>query len=159
MAFELTTICMPQSLCRLLSHLVFSTKDRERWITASIRDELHAYLGGVLKNIDCIPIRMGGVEDHVHLFFGMNRTMSVAQVVEKVKTASSKWIKDERPEFAGFHWQNGYGIFSVSQSDADAVERYILNQEEHHRKMSFQEEYRILLNRYQVPFDERYVWD
>jgi len=150
---------MPQSLCRLLSHLVFSTKGREPWITPAIRDELHAYLGGVLKNIDCVPIRVGGVADHVHLFFGMNRTMSVAQVVEKLKTASSKWIKEQGPDFAAFHWQNGYGIFSVSQSDAEAVENYVRNQEVHHRKMTFEEEYRRLLERYRVDYDERYVWD
>ena len=150
---------MPQSLCRLLSHLVFSTKGRDSWITPGVRDELHSYMGGVLKRIDCTPIRVGGVDDHVHLFFGMNRTMSVAQVVEKVKTASSKWLKDQSPAFAPFHWQNGYGIFSVSQSDADAVDRYVRHQEAHHQKMTFQDEYRLLLQRYQVEFDERYVWD
>lgn len=150
---------MPQSLCRLLSHLVFSTKNREPWITPDVRDDLHAYLGGVLKHIDCTPIRVGGVADHVHLFFGMNRTLSVAQVVEKVKTASSKWIKELRPALSSFHWQNGYGIFSVSQSDADAVDRYVRNQEAHHLNMTFQDEYRALLQRYQVEFDERYVWD
>jgi putative transposase len=120
---------MPQSLSRLLAHLIFSTKHREPWITPAIRNELHSYLGGVLKHIDCLPIRVGGVADHVHLFFGMPRTLSTAQIVEKVKVASSKWIKEKAPEFSAFHWQNGYGIFSVSQSEADTVERYVANQE------------------------------
>lgn len=150
---------MPQSLSRLLSHLVFSTKNRDPWITPVVRDELHSYLGGVLKNIDCTPIRMGGVADHVHLFFGMTRTLSVAQVVEKVKVSSSKWIKEKGPEFSAFHWQNGYGIFSVSQSEADRVENYVATQEEHHRITTFQEEYRKFLERHRVEYDERYVWD
>lgn len=150
---------MPQSLSRMLSHLIFSTKHREPWITPGVRDELQSYLGGVLKNIECPPIRVGGVADHVHLFFGLSRTFSIAQIVEKVKVASSKWIKDKGPEFRGFHWQNGYGIFSVSQSEAEKVEHYIATQEEHHRVMTFQEEYREFLERHRIEYDERYVWD
>lgn len=150
---------MPQSLSRLLAHLIFSTKHREPWITPAIRNDLHSYLGGVLKHIDCIPIRVGGVADHVHLFFGMPRTLSTAQIVEKVKVASSKWIKEKGPEFSAFHWQNGYGIFSVSQSEADTVERYVTHQDDHHRTITFQEEYRRFLERHRVDYDERYVWD
>jgi putative transposase len=150
---------MPQSLSRMLAHLVFSTKHREPWITPAIREELHSYLGGVLKNSDCPPVRVGGVADHVHLFFGMSRTLSIAQVVEKVKVASSKWMKEQGPEFSVFHWQSGYGIFSVSQSEADRVEHYVATQEDRHRVMSFQEEYRQFLERHGVEYDERYVWD
>jgi len=119
---------MPQSLSRILIHLVFSTKNRERVLTRAIQTELHPYLAGTLDNIECPSLQAGGVEDHVHLFFGLSRTRTVADVVETVKTSSSKWIKTKDAEFAGFHWQSGYGAFSVSQSDADAVVAYIRNQ-------------------------------
>ncbi len=150
---------MPQSLSRVLVHLVFSTKNREPVLTPAIQSELHPYLAGTLDNIDCPSLQFGGVEDHVHLFFGLSRTRTMAEVVETVKTSSSKWIKTKGPEFNGFHWQSGYGVFSVSQSDADAVVAYIINQAQHHRKMTFQDEYRKLLERYKVTFDEKYVWD
>ncbi len=150
---------MPQSLSRILVHLVFSTKNRERFLTPAVQTELHPYLAGVLKAIDCPSLQVGGVEDHVHLFFGLSRTRTIADIVETVKTSSSKWIKTKGTAFAGFHWQSGYGAFSVSQSDADAVVAYVVNQAKHHQKMSFQDEYRRLLERYKVQFDERYVWD
>jgi putative transposase len=150
---------MPQSFSRVLTHLVFSTKDREPVILAGIRAELHSYLVGILTHIDCPPLQVGGVEDHVHLFFGLSRNHSIAQVVEKLKTSSSKWIKTKDEKFARFHWQAGYGAFSVSQSDAGRVIEYIKNQEEHHRKMTFQDEYRKLLEKYRQSYDERYVWD
>ena len=150
---------MPQSLSRILIHLVFSTKHRERVLTPAIRSELHPYIAVTLDNIECPSLQVGGVEDHVHLFFGLSRTRTIAAVVETVKTSSSKWIKTKGSEFTAFHWQSGYGAFSVSQSDADAVVAYIRNQAEHHQKMTFQEEYRRLLERYRVAFDEKYVWD
>ena len=150
---------MPQSLSRILIHLVFSTKNRERILTPAIQTELHPYLAGTLDNIECPSLQVGGVEDHVHLFFGLSRTRTIADVVETVKTSSSKWIKTKGAAFADFHWQSGYGAFSVSQSDADAVVSYIRNQAQHHQKMTFQDEYRRLLERYQVAFDEKYVWD
>jgi len=150
---------MPQSLSRVLVHLVFSTKNREPVLTPAIQSELHPYLAGTLDNIDCPSLQVGGVEDHVHLFFGLSRTRTMAEVVETVKTSSSKWIKTKGPEFNGFHWQSGYGVFSVSQSDADTVVAYIINQAQHHRKMTFQDEYRKLLERYKVTYDEKYVWD
>jgi len=128
-------------------------------LTPVIRTELHPYLAVVLRDNDCPSLKVGGVADHVHLLFGLSRTVAVAKVVELVKTSSSKWIKTKGPEFAFFHWQTGYGVFSVSQSDADAVVRYIENQEAHHRRLSFQDEYRRFLERYQVAYDERYVWD
>lgn len=150
---------MPQSLSRVLIHLVFSTKNRERFLTPAVQAELHPYLAGTLDNIHCPSLQVGGIEDHVHLFFGMSRTRTIAEVVETVKTSSSKWIKTKGAAFAAFHWQSGYGAFSASQSDADTVVAYILNQAQHHQKMTFQDEYRRLLQRYQVAFDERYVWD
>ncbi len=119
---------MPQSLSRILVHLVFSTKNRVRYLTPTIQTELHPYLSGVLNGIDCPSLQVGGVEDHVHLLFGLSRTRTIADIVETVKTSSSKWIKTKGTEFSDFHWQAGYGAFSVSQSDADTVVAYIQNQ-------------------------------
>ena len=150
---------MPQSLSRLLPHLVFSTKNREALISPELESELHPYLVGILNNIDCPSLQVGGTSDHVHLFFGLARTRSMAEVVEVVKTSSSKWIKTKGARYGGFHWQAGYGAFSVSQSEVEIVVSYIRNQEKHHRKTSFQEEYRQLLERYQISYNERYVWD
>ena len=150
---------MPQSLSRILIHLVFSTKNRERILSQMIQTELHPYLAGVLDNIQCPSLQVGGVEDHVHLFFGLSRTRTIAEIVETVKTSSSKWMKTKSTAFANFHWQSGYGAFSVSQSDAETVVAYIRGQAQHHQRMTFQEEYRRLLERYEVAFDENYVWD
>ena len=150
---------MPQSLSRILVHLIFSTKNREPVLVPAIRDELHPYLAVVLSEDQCPSLQVGGVEDHVHLLFGLSRTRTVAQVVENVKVSSSKWVKMKGPSFSEFHWQAGYGAFSVSQSNAGAVAQYIQNQAEHHRKVTFQDEYRRFLKRYQISYDERYVWD
>src|SRR5580698_8565726 len=106
---------MPQSLSRILIHLVFGTKHRERLLAPAIQTELHPYLAGILDNIECPSLQVGGVEDHVHLLFGLSRTRMIADVVETVKTSSSKWIKTKGPQFRDFHWQSGYGAFSVSQ--------------------------------------------
>lgn len=150
---------MPQSLSRVLIHLVFSTKNRERSLSRLFLDELHAYIAGTLDNLDCPSLQVGGIEDHVHMFFGISRTRSIAEVTEGVKTSSSKWIKTKDSKYRNFHWQKGYGAFSVSQSDADAVIEYIRNQPRHHERMSFQEEYRRLLELHRISFDEKYVWD
>lgn len=150
---------MPQSLARVLIHLVFSTKNRERLITDAVRDALHAYMAAVLQNLGCAPVLINSVEDHAHLLFDLSRTTSISQAVEGVKKASSKWIKTQGSEFAGFAWQAGYGAFAVSESHVQTVRAYITNQQEHHRKKSFQEEYRQFLERHCIAFDERYVWD
>jgi len=150
---------MPQSLARLHIHLIFSTKNRERIITDNIRDSLHAYMASVLQNIGCPPVLINSVEDHVHILFELARIVAVSSAVEDVKKASSKWIKTQSDEFAGFAWQAGYGAFTVSESIVPAVREYVANQREHHRKKSFQEEYRVFLERHQIAFDERYVWD
>ncbi len=150
---------MPQSLSRVLVHLVFSTKNREPLLTLDVRAELFPYLSVVLNNDGCPSLRVGGVADHVHLLFALSRTRTQAQVVENVKTSSSKWVKSRDPALAHFHWQAGYGAFSVSASEADGVIEYIDRQEEHHRDATFQEEYRHLLRRDGVEWDERYVWD
>jgi putative transposase len=150
---------MSQSLSRVLVHLVFSTKHRVAVLSPAIQPELHAYLSGVLNAVECPAIQTGGTVDHVHMLFGLSRTCTIADLVETVKTSSSKWLKTKGPEFAGFHWQGGYGAFSVSQSAADRVAGYICNQARHHRQMSFQDEFRGLLERHRVEYDERYVWD
>lgn len=150
---------MPQSLARLHIHLIFSTKNRENFITDSVRAPLHAYMATVLQNLGCHPVLINSVGDHVHLLLDLARTVAVSQAVEDVKKSSSKWIKTQGSEFAAFAWQSGYGAFAVSESNAEAVRKYIANQEEHHRRRTFQEEYREFLVRHQIPFDEKYVWD
>ncbi|MFM2198811.1 MAG: hypothetical protein RLZZ505_2243 [Verrucomicrobiota bacterium] len=150
---------MPQSLARLHVHLVFSTKNREPIITDSVRGSLHAYMATVLQNLNCHPVLINSVEDHIHLLFELARTVSISEAVEDVKKSSSKWIKEQGPEFRNFAWQTGYGVFAVSESNVETVRQYIADQREHHRKKTFQDEYRAFLKRHNVAFDERYVWD
>ncbi len=151
---------MSQSLAKILVHSVFSTKDRRPFLRDKIlRDELHRYLGGILAKRDCQPIIVGGVEDHVHLLCALSRTCEAAAMVKEVKRGSSLWIKTKSPDLQDFSWQNGYGIFSIGFSQIALLRGYIAGQEEHHRKVSFQDEFRLLLKRYEIEFDERYVWD
>ena len=150
---------MPQALSFLLVHLVFSTKDRVPVLEADVRRGLHAYLATVARGTGCECYRVGGVADHVHLALRLPRTVTMAAVVEEVKTASSIWLKTQSPALAAFAWQRGYGAFSVGPADIEALRHYIDTQEEHHRKRTFQEEYRAMLQKYGVPYDERYVWD
>lgn len=151
---------MPQSLAKILVHAVFSTKDRRPFLhDKSLRDELHRYLGGILTKHDCQPLIVGGVADHVHLLTTLSRTGTAADMIKEVKRGPSLWIKDQTPELHDFAWQNGYGIFSIGFSQVESVRNYIAGQEEHHRQVSFQDEFRQLLRRYEIEFDERYVWD
>ena len=148
---------MPQSLSRVIVHLVFSTKNREPFILTEHRDRMFEYLGGTLNGIGCPVIRVGGMPDHVHLLFVQSRTLSMSKIVEELKKESSKWAKAHIHR--GFYWQNGYGVFSVSPSNIEQVANYIVNQEAHHRPTSFQDEFRELLRRHEMEWDERYVWD
>ncbi len=150
---------MPQSLSRLYIHLIFSTKDRQLLLKDAIRDELHNVMGAILRDAGCPPILINSVDDHIHALYLLSRTESVAAVVNTLKSTSSKWIHDKFIPLADFHWQHGYGAFSVSPSNVKAVTEYIANQAEHHRTRSFQEEYRDFLKRHEIEFDERYVWD
>ena len=151
---------MPQSLAKILVHTVFSTKDRRPFLRDKVlRKELHCYLGGILTNRDCQPIIIGGVEDHVHILSTLSRTCEAAEMVKEIKRGSSLWIKTKASNLQDFAWQNGYGIFSIGFSQIAPVRDYIAGQEEHHRKVSFQDEFREFLKRYEVEFDERYVWD
>jgi putative transposase len=149
---------MPQSLSKVLVHLIFSTKHREPLIGPEIRPRLHAYLVGILDNLKSPSLQTGGAADHVHTLFVLGRTISQAELVEQVKKSSSKWMKAEGG-VPGFTWQAGYGAFSIGESQVDTVIHYIRNQEEHHRKVTFQDEFRKFLERYKIACDERYVWD
>jgi len=150
---------MPQSLSKLLVHLVTSTKDRRPLLTPTICPELYAYIAAIIKACDCHAVKIGGVGDHIHILLALSKNYAVSKIVEEFKKSSSKWIKTKGTEFADFGWQNGYGAFSISQSHCNDVVRYIEMQDEHHRKMTFQEEYREFLQKYQISFDERYVWE
>jgi REP element-mobilizing transposase RayT len=150
---------MPQSLSKVIIHIIFSTKDREPWLDSDVRTRMHAYLATVCRDLGAEFVRIGGVADHVHIVTTLPRTVSQAQLVEKIKKASSKWIKALDPRYRGFFWQRGYGAFSVSPSQLDTVVQYVEGQQEHHRTRTFQEEYRELLRRHGVDFNERYVWD
>ena len=150
---------MSQSLVKNLIHLVYSTKYHKPWVRESVRNSLWAYQAGIFKQWDSPALVVGGTGDHVHALFTLSKNYALKKVVEEVKKSSSKWIKDEEPRLSDFHWQGGYAAFSVSPSKVDKVRKYIEDQEEHHRTMTFQEELRALFQRHGVEYDERYVWD
>jgi len=140
-------------------HLIFSTKNRVPWIRHEVEHELYGYLAGICRGCRCPAHKIAGTADHVHIACSLSRTMAIADLLEEVKKSSSKWIKTRIPEGAAFAWQAGYGAFSVGQSQLASLKRYIENQGEHHRKRTFQDEFREFLKRYQIEYDERYVWD
>src|SRR5437867_2387276 len=150
---------MPQSLSQVLIHIVFSTKDRHPWLDPDVRPRMHAYLATVCRDCRCEAYRVGGVADHVHIAARLARTISQSELLEKIKKTSSAWIKTQGTDYEHFFWQGGYGAFSIGFSQIDDLMRYIDNQESHHKTKTFQEEYRELLQKYSVSFDERYVWD
>lgn len=150
---------MPQSLSKVILHVIFSTKNREPWLESHVRPRVHAYLITICRDLGAELVTVGGVADHVHIVTTLPRTLSQADLVEQIKKGSSKWIKTLDARYRGFFWQRGYGAFSVSPSQLDAVLEYVDEQQEHHRARTFQEEYRELLRRHRVDFDERYVWD
>lgn len=150
---------MSQSLAKLYVHLVFSTKHREPLLLSPLRGQMHAYLATVLKNQDSPAVKIGGTGDHVHILFRLSKNCSLAKIVEEIKTSSSKWVKTQDGALKNFHWQSGYGAFSVSPADVQAVAEYIAQQEAHHRAVNFQDEYRRLLESHGIEFDERYLWD
>jgi REP element-mobilizing transposase RayT len=144
----------------MVVHLIFSTKHREPFLRdIALRKRLHAYMAGILQDIQCESILVNGVEDHVHVLCNLSRTLALAKMVEELKKSSSKWMKEQGSSFKDFYWQSGYGVFSVSQSNAESVKNYIAMQEEHHQTVTFQEEYRSFCRKHGVAIDERYVWD
>ncbi len=149
---------MSQSLAQIYIHLVFSTKDREPCISTVIQPKLHAYLAGTLNAVDCPALCVGGMPDHVHLLFRLARTVSLSDAVKTAKVESSKWMKTQG-SIGHFAWQSGYGAFSVSASQLETVTHYIQKQAEHHAERTFQDEFRRMLELYQINYNEAYVWD
>jgi putative transposase len=151
---------MSQSIAQIYLHIVFSTRKREPFFTDQVlRAEIHKRLGGQCNKLDCPVIRVGGVADHIHILCRLGKSITVSDFHKEFKRESSQWIKTITPDFANFYWQKGYGAFSVSPSHIEDLCRYIDNQEEHHKTETFQDEFRRLLRKYGVEFDERYVWD
>jgi REP element-mobilizing transposase RayT len=151
---------MPQSLSVVYLHLVFSTKERRPFFRdRAMRNELHAFLGGISKQLDCPSIIIGGVADHVHILSRFGRTITQAEWVKELKRVSNGWVREHGRDYLHFEWQRGYAAFSVSPSDLGQLKHYIANQEEHHRRITFQDELRELFRTNGQEWDERYVWD
>lgn len=150
---------MANTYTSLHYHIVFSTKNREPWITADIEPRIWAYLGGIATKNRMKPIQIGGVDDHVHVLLGAPATFAPAKVAQLIKGGSSAWIHTEFPELKNFAWQDGYGAFTVSKSGLPKVKDYILNQRDHHQRHSYRDEFLALLKRHEIEYDERYLWD
>ncbi|MGH9940923.1 MAG: IS200/IS605 family transposase [Pyrinomonadaceae bacterium] len=150
---------MAQTLVSLLVHIVFSTKHREDLITPSVESHLYAYLGGIAKEQQGRLLAAGGITNHVHLLVSQSKTVALSDLLEEMKKSCSKWIKTQGPEFGRFHWQDGYGAFTIGASQVPAVRAYLARQKEHHRTQSFQDEFIALLGKYGVEYDERYLWN
>jgi putative transposase len=150
---------MPQSLSNILLHLVFTTKNREPLILPELESELYAYIAAIHKNMTCPLLKIGGTENHLHILCRLERVVTVSNLLEEIKKSSSKWIKGKDERLANFAWQAGYGAFSIGMSNVEALENYIARQKTHHRDVSFQDEYRALLKKYRIVWDEKYVWD
>ncbi len=152
---------MSQSLAKVIVHVVYSTKQRHPWLrNPTLQSELCAYAATILKNeVDSPAILINGMADHLHILCLLSRKFAIMDVIKKSKTETSKWIKKQGATLSDFQWQAGYGVFSVSQSNVEQVKRYIANQEEHHKRSSFQDEFRKICERHGIEIDERYVWD
>ena len=150
---------MAQSLAKNLIHLIFSTKNREPVLLEIVRPNLHRYMAGIFKDLDSPTLAVNSVADHIHVLLNLNKNQPLAHVVMEIKRGSSKWLKTQGSDLEQFHWQNGYGAFSIGQSAVVEVKAYIANQAEHHRVKTFEQEFRAFLLRYEIDFDERYVWD
>jgi REP element-mobilizing transposase RayT len=149
---------MAQTLTRLLVHIVFSTKERRNLIAPTVEPELHAYLGGICRNRDTPALAIGGTENHVHLLISLSKNIALSNLMMTLKKDSSKWIKANGSVFRDFHWQDGYGAFSIGESQVDALTDYIRGQKERHSTMTFEDELVALAERYGVTFDPRYLW-
>jgi len=150
---------MGQSLVKNIIHIVFSTKNHQPIIKPPIEDELFSYLGGVCNKCDCQVIKIGGHIDHVHILCYLSKKIALITLLEELKKNSSKWVKTKGKEYQHFYWQDGYGAFSVNPTQVETVISYIENQAEHHKKKGFKDEYRAFLKKYEVKYDERFVWD
>ena len=150
---------MPQSLANIYIHLVFSTKNREPLILPPYEKELHKYITHVCNEIGCSALAVSGYTDHIHVLCRLSRQMTIANLVSKIKAHSSRWMKTKSEELAHFYWQNGYGAFSISHGHVEAVKKYVLNQQKHHKEQSFKEEYIHLLEKHKLSYDEKYLWE
>jgi REP element-mobilizing transposase RayT len=150
---------MPSTHTNLLYHVVFSTKCRIPLITKNIQDELYRYIGGIIRAEGGVSLEIGGTKDHLHLLAKFKPATSVSEMLGRIKANSSKWANENKMKLRKFGWQEGYGAFSVSESQVPAVTNYIRDQEEHHRKQTFQEEYVVLLKKHGIEYDEKYLWD
>lgn len=148
-----------QSLSNVLIHTVFSTKDRCPHIIPALQLEMHAYLAKICQSLGCFVFKIGGVEDHVHLFTTLPRTLTQSSFIEEIKTSSSKWIKGKHPDLKIFSWQRGFGIFSIGPTHIDALIYYIATQAKHHKDVDFKTEFRNLLKKNNLSFNEEYLWD
>ena len=150
---------MPQSLSKVYVHITFSTKNRQNLIDDQIESELFEYLGGICKGLNCNPVRIGGYKNHVHILCLLSRKIAQMKLIEELKKQSSKWIKSKNRKYSNFYWQDGYGIFSVNPRQIEVVMSYINNQKFHHRKITFKEELLAFLKKYNLKYDELYLWD
>jgi REP element-mobilizing transposase RayT len=150
---------MPQSLSNILAHIIFSTKNRQNYLNTEICCKLYPYISSILKNNNCECIRIGGIANHIHILCALAKTISISDLIEKIKSNTSKWIKTKDESFIHFQWQRGYGAFSISPAHLQIVSNYIDHQQMHHQQTTFEDEFRALLKKYNIPHDERYVWD
>ena len=150
---------MPQSLSHIILHIIFSTKDRIPVIDHEVEKSVHAYLATVCRDQGCHAYRVGGPADHIHIVTTLSRTITVSKLVEHIKKVSSAWMKKQDRKYGKFYWQRGYGAFSVSPTHLDEVLRYVSGQREHHKTISFQDEFRGFLRKYRIEYEEKYVWD
>jgi putative transposase len=150
---------MGQSLVKNYLHIIYSTKHRQPFIHEQVQPELYSYFGGICNKLECYPVKIGGHLDHVHILCLLSKKIALMKFIEELKSHSSKWIKTKGVDLQNFYWQDGYGAFSVYPDEIDIVASYIENQKEHHSKKTFQDEYREVLKRFKVDYDERYVWD
>jgi len=149
---------MAQTLVSLLVHIIFSTKNRANLITPAIEPELYKYISGTLRNMESPSLKIGGTANHLHLLVSQSKNIALAFLLEELKKSSSKWIKHQDASFRSFKWQEGYGAFTIGQSNVAALKRYIELQKNHHRRRSFEEELLGLLKKYGVEYDEQYIW-
>jgi len=150
---------MGQSLVKIYIHIIFSTKNRVPMIHPPVEAELHSYIGGICNKLECQVIKVGGYTDHIHLLCMLSKKITLIKLLEEIKSHSSKWIKSKGEGYKNFYWQDGYGAFSVNPSEVETVTAYISNQHQHHSKKTFQDEYRIFLKKYNIEYDEKYVWE
>jgi REP element-mobilizing transposase RayT len=150
---------MANTFTSLQYHVVFSTKNRELWIRSEAQERVWAYLAGIIRQNGMKPLLIGGMPDHAHILLGIPPTLAVSEALQRIKGGSSGWIKANIPGCRGFGWQDGYGAFTVSKSQMPAIKSYIQTQNEHHRGKTFEEEYRMLLDRHEIEYNEAYLWD